>query len=322
VAGLGTGGSVPIVYSYAFEFLPDNKLLMLIYWFSLAGSFGSAVVAKIVLPDDLILNRFDSWRVFLLVTCVPILFSLLFSFFVPKSPKWMEEPKVQETSAIRTTNLITEESPLNPFLSIASDTSFTFTNKKVVTSKVIYLSFIWFFISLGYFGLNMFLPDFVKDSLCNFTNDVYMELIIVRCFILIGNILSWKGLEQDYAIPIFLLFGILASAVIGGLLHFFESQNDLTVSVIIFVFLCFLVMFVSAALGKLTIQSVNAFPSNRAMSLGFLMLCGRIGACIEAAILGHYSHVYYVTWPLTVISFIVTIILDTLNRKKRDPMYT
>jgi len=180
-----------------------------------------------------------------------------------------------------------------------------FNKEKVVrTTYVIFICLLWFFICLGYFGLSMFLPDMLNEFAPKWL-DVYSEILIIRGCVVVGNFISWIGLAHKFAIPIFLFIGIAASLTIGVLDY---TQTSTEMNIIFFTSLCILVTAIYAALGKLTVISVTAFPTTtiRAMSIGFLMLCGRIGACIGATISGYLSDndMFYGTWALSFISFI------------------
>ncbi|XP_076149002.1 synaptic vesicle glycoprotein 2Ba [Alosa pseudoharengus] len=99
-AGIGIGGSVPIVYTYFSEFLQMDKRGEHLSWlcmFWMCGGLYASFTAWGIIPHygwGFSMGtefQFHSWRVFVLVTLLPSLAALAGLFFMPESPRYLLE---------------------------------------------------------------------------------------------------------------------------------------------------------------------------------------------------------------------------------------
>jgi len=95
--GLGVGGSIPVTFTYAAEFVPKEKRGMYLAMLAVSWPFAATMTALFayaiipnVSPQHLGSVTVESWRLFLIPCCVPAFAaSLVFHQFVDHSPKWL-----------------------------------------------------------------------------------------------------------------------------------------------------------------------------------------------------------------------------------------
>ncbi|XP_023330505.1 synaptic vesicle glycoprotein 2B [Eurytemora carolleeae] len=93
---LGVGGSIPVVWTYFAEFQPANKrggALSFLASFWMVGNIAVAGMAWVVIPHELGWNgdgfKFNSWRIFVVMSAIPSLLVALSLMFLPESPKFL-----------------------------------------------------------------------------------------------------------------------------------------------------------------------------------------------------------------------------------------
>lgn len=96
VAGLGVGGSIPVVFSYFSEFAPATHRPQLMVAMSMSWMVGSVLTASlawIIIPSHTPVHLFGtewhSWRTFALACCIPALSCAVLFTFAPESPRWL-----------------------------------------------------------------------------------------------------------------------------------------------------------------------------------------------------------------------------------------
>jgi MFS family permease len=96
VAGLGIGGSVPIVFSLGAEIFPANvrgQYLSVIASFWMVGAIYVALSAWLMLGDDFYGHKIMpgvGWRPFAVVSAVPAIVALVLTFqVIPESPRYL-----------------------------------------------------------------------------------------------------------------------------------------------------------------------------------------------------------------------------------------
>lgn len=100
IAGLGIGGSVPIVFALGAEIFPcaiRGKQLSVIASFWMVGALYTATAAWVMLGNDSHGQRIMpniSWRIFAIVCSLPAFFTLILTYFViPESPRYLLSKK-------------------------------------------------------------------------------------------------------------------------------------------------------------------------------------------------------------------------------------
>ncbi|KAF6019377.1 hypothetical protein EB796_022344 [Bugula neritina] len=111
LSGLGEGGTVPLVYTYVIELLPVKRRARMTAILSstyMIGQTGIAGLAWLVLPHTEWTWRisnftFNYWRIFLLISSVPIILSLFLFMLFPESPRYLVQVNkiAQAKSVIR-----------------------------------------------------------------------------------------------------------------------------------------------------------------------------------------------------------------------------
>ena len=111
IAGLGVGGSIPVIFTYFIEFLPTSQrgaYMVYLAWFWMVGAIFTAGLAWMIIPLDMssavfIVRPFHSWRLFTLLCAAPSLLCALMLLFCPESPRFLlTVGKVTEAQAILT----------------------------------------------------------------------------------------------------------------------------------------------------------------------------------------------------------------------------
>ncbi|XP_069758870.1 synaptic vesicle glycoprotein 2C isoform X2 [Narcine bancroftii] len=108
-SGVGVGGSLPVVFSYFSEFLPQNKRGCMVsalatFWMSgnmLAAGLAFLVIPRTSLSFHLGTMHIQSWRTFVMLCSVPSLTSaLIYALGMPESPKFLMETGKEEEAVL------------------------------------------------------------------------------------------------------------------------------------------------------------------------------------------------------------------------------
>ncbi len=89
LTGIGVGGTLPVDYTMMAEFLPSDRRgrwLVLLESFWAVGTILLAILALIAVS-----RGDDAWRLIFLVTGIPALVGVVFRFFVPESPLYLNK---------------------------------------------------------------------------------------------------------------------------------------------------------------------------------------------------------------------------------------
>ena len=109
IAGLGVGGSIPVIFTYFIEFLPTSQrgaYMVYLAWFWMVGAIFTAGLAWMIIPLNMsdttfIINPFHSWRLFTILCAAPSLACAIMLLFCPESPRFLlTMGKVTEAQAI------------------------------------------------------------------------------------------------------------------------------------------------------------------------------------------------------------------------------
>lgn len=95
-SGVGVGGSIPVTWSYFAEFQPKSKrgaMLSFLAAFWMVGNFVVAGLAWAVIPLTFQFEsesiRFNSWRLFTILSGLPSLSVAIILLFFPESPRYL-----------------------------------------------------------------------------------------------------------------------------------------------------------------------------------------------------------------------------------------
>ena len=98
IAGLGVGGSIPVIFTYFIEFLPTSRRgawMVYLAWFWMVGAIFTAASAWSLLTirgmenATFIITPFQPWRLFTLVCALPSLLCAVLLLFCPESPRFL-----------------------------------------------------------------------------------------------------------------------------------------------------------------------------------------------------------------------------------------
>lgn len=92
--GIGSGGVLPLSYTYVFEFFPKanrGKAVSLMSAGFAGGSLYASAMAVLIIPSHIDLPfgsiRFTSWRLYLILCSLPAFIAFVTVLFLPKSPR-------------------------------------------------------------------------------------------------------------------------------------------------------------------------------------------------------------------------------------------
>ena len=96
VAGIGVGGSIPVIFTYFVEFLPKStrgEYMVYLAWFWMVGAITTAAAAWIIIPIDMSFQiggmTGHSWRLFYMLCSVPSAACAVAMAFCPESPRFL-----------------------------------------------------------------------------------------------------------------------------------------------------------------------------------------------------------------------------------------
>ncbi len=163
LTGFGVGGMLPVDYSIFAEYLPAHRrgrYLVLLESFWALGSLLAAGLAWAVVPTL-------GWRWLLAIPAISAAIVLLIRLYIPESPRFLlVKGKVdQSTSILRQVGVENGRDlgdfQLKPLAKVASSSAADIWKPELRRTTML-LWVIWFFISLGYYGVFTWLPNFFR----------------------------------------------------------------------------------------------------------------------------------------------------------------
>lgn len=184
-AGVGVGGSIPLLFTYISEISPQERkgfyLSLLGTNWMLAG-VGSSYLAYIILPLQ---TSVASWRLFMALCTLPAISSSMFFLIAPETPTWLaSQNRIWET--IQTLKLFHpnanfkeleqfdsesnysnfESAPCKSFFDSISNfkifSSFSVLISPKLIRRTVILWIVNFCTSFGFYGLTLWLPTIYK----------------------------------------------------------------------------------------------------------------------------------------------------------------
>ena len=225
-SGIGVGGSIPVTFTYASEFIPKEKRGLFLGFIAISWAFAATLTslfALAIIPN--INTSVESWRIFLIPCSIPAFVgSFIFWKYVDKSPKFMLYTQKDIDGCIKVLSKMGKQNPefdastLNQVSPFNNDFSINFPIKsghsskmEMICSKIktvwvktkilfskkharahILCISVWFFLSYGFYGLNEWMPTYFKNIK---TVDEFTSTLITSAAQFPGAILSCYLLE-------------------------------------------------------------------------------------------------------------------------------
>lgn len=228
LTGIGVGGTLPVDYTMMAEFLPSDRRgrwLVLLESFWAVGTILLAILALIAV------SRGDgAWRLIFLVTGVPALVGVVFRFFVPESPLYLNKSgRSAEARAVlqrvATANRVAVEiGHLEPQQMERKSVFALF--EAGCRRRTICLLAAWALISIAYYGVFVYLPVKLAGQGFGFMRG-QVFLILLALVQLPGFALAAHGVERWGRKPTLIGFLLLSAA--GCMLYSLGQSTALVV---------------------------------------------------------------------------------------------
>ncbi len=285
LTGFGVGGTLPVDYSIFAEYLPTRnrgRHLVLLEAFWALGSLAAAGLAWLVVPNL-------GWRWLLAISAVPGLIIFWIRRHVPESPRYLlvngqaEEAKavLRHVAQVNGSSL-PDDFDLVP-VERAGKAPVSELWKPGARRTTLLLWAVWFFISLGYYGVFTWLPNFFKSSGMALL-PVYQNTFILALAQIPGY-LSAAFLVERWGRRTTLSIYLLASGVFTFL---FTAANSLSWLVGMGIWMSF---FALGAWGALYAYTPEAYPTRlrstgMGAASGMTRIAGAIAPSLGAALMG------------------------------------
>ncbi len=285
LTGFGVGGTLPVDYSIFAEYLPTRnrgRYLVLLEAFWALGSLAAAGLAWLVVPNL-------GWRWLLAISAVPGLIIFWIRRHVPESPRYLlvngqaEEAKavLRHVAQVNGSSL-PDDFDLVP-VERAGKAPVSELWKPGARRTTLLLWAVWFFISLGYYGVFTWLPNFFKSSGMALL-PVYQNTFILALAQIPGY-LSAAFLVERWGRRTTLSIYLLASGVFTFL---FTAANSLSWLVGMGIWMSF---FALGAWGALYAYTPEAYPTRlrstgMGAASGMTRIAGAIAPSLGAALMG------------------------------------
>ncbi|QUN31291.1 MFS transporter [Cupriavidus sp. KK10] len=228
LTGIGVGGTLPVDYTMMAEFLPSDRRgrwLVLLESFWAVGTILLAILALIAVS-----RGDDAWRLIFLVTGIPALVGVVFRFFVPESPLYLNKSgRSAEARAVlqrvATANRVSVEiGNLEPQPMERKSVFALFA--RGCRRRTICLLAAWALISIAYYGVFVYLPVKLAGQGFGFMRG-QVFLIVLALVQLPGFALAAHGVERWGRKPTLIGFLLLSAA--GCMLYSLGQSTALIV---------------------------------------------------------------------------------------------
>ena len=211
LTGMAVGGTLPVDYAMMAEFLPKKvrgRFLVYLESFWALGTILIALLAWLVVPS----LPDTGWRWLFAISALPGLLGFVLRLWVPESPRYsLLEGRVDEAAeALRQVARINgkevEIGRLEPIKrSSTPPTAALFSGK--LARRTLLLSVVWFFLSLGYYGVFVWLPGIFVTQGFGFVRGydylVLLALAQVPGYMLAAYLLERIGRRATLALFLF-----------------------------------------------------------------------------------------------------------------------
>lgn len=284
MTGFGVGGTLPVDYSIFAEYLPQNKrgrYLVLLESFWALGVIAAAGLAWLIVPNF-------GWRALLAVSAIPGLIIFFIRRSIPESPRYLLV-KGQTEQAHKVLAQVAAENgrelpnlPLQP-IHQAPRGQISDLWKPALRRTTLLLWVMWFAISLGYYGVFTWLPNFFRSTGLELL-PVYQNTFILALAQLPGYF-SAAYLVEKWGRRRTLAVYLVASGVFT---YLFAVTNSLNGMVMMGIWMSF---FTLGAWGALYAYTPEAYPTNlrgtgMGAASGMTRISGAIAPSLGAALMG------------------------------------
>ncbi|WP_260153967.1 MFS transporter [Cupriavidus alkaliphilus] len=213
LTGIGVGGTLPVDYTMMAEFLPSDRRgrwLVLLESFWAVGTILLAILALIAVS-----RGDDAWRLIFLVTGIPALVGVVFRFFVPESPLYLnksgrsEEARAVLQRVAAANRVSVEIGALQPQKMERKSVFALFAAG--CRRRTICLLAAWMLISIAYYGVFVYLPVKLAGQGFGFMRG-QVFLIVLALVQLPGFALAAHGVERWGRKPTLIGFLLLSAA--------------------------------------------------------------------------------------------------------------
>ena len=291
--GIGMGMEFPIAQSMLSELIPARRrgrYIALMDGFWPLGFVAAGVLSYFLLP-------LIGWRDIFLVLAVPAVFVLAIRFFIPESPRWLEQAGKQEAAdkllcaieervraslgvavlpePVRLPRAIT---PAGSFLSALGQIW-----SPLYRQRTMMIWSLWFFALLGFYGLTSWLSALLQQSGFAVTQSVYYTVLIslggIPGFLMAAWLVERWG-RKPVCIVTLLGGGVMAflygqSAVFGGNVGLLVGSGLL------------MQFFLFGMWAVLYTYTPELYPTSaRATGSGFASAIGRVGSLLGPLVTG------------------------------------
>ena len=284
LTGFGVGGTLPVDYSMFSEYLPAEKRgrnLVLLEAFWALGTIAAAGLAWLIVPHL-------GWRWLLAVSAVPGIIIFFIRRMVPESPRYlMTQGKNKEALQIlkqiaKVNGKEIHFTDLKPIEKQPKVSVFDLLKGKLQKVTIL-LWVIWFFISLGYYGIFTWLPNYFRSSGMELL-PVYQNTFILALAQLPGYF-SAAYLVEKWGRKKTLAAYLLLSGVFT---YLFAAANSLNFIVFMGIWMSF---FTLGAWGALYAMTPEVYPTTlRGTGMGtasaFTRISGAIAPTLGALLMG------------------------------------
>jgi MFS transporter, putative metabolite:H+ symporter len=278
LTGFGVGGTLPVNYSLFSEFIPAKnrgKNLVYLEAFWALGTIAAAGFSWLVVPTF-------GWRWLLVISAIPGLIVFLIRRYVPESPRFLlSQGKTEDAMAVldRIATINNRQISFDGLEAVKIQKSKTKDLFRSSYRKSTFLLWaIWFMISLGYYGVFSWLPNYFRtigmDLLPVYRNTFILALAQVPGYFSAAYFVEKWGRKKTLGIY------LLASGVFT---YLFAIATSLSFIVFMGIWMSF---FALGAWGALYAYTPEIYPTPlRATGMGSASAMTRIAGAI-APVLG------------------------------------
>lgn len=290
--GFGMGMEFPIGQSMVSEFVPAKqrgRYVALLEGFWPIGFIAAGVIAYVLLP-------IGGWRMVFVALGVPAIFVLIVRFYVPESPRWLEE-RGRHVEADRVmsqfednvrkaqghSRLPEPEPSAQQTVERSGRSAFSELWSGEYKSRTLMIWGLWFFALLGYYGLTTWLGALLQQAGYPATKSVFYTVLIslagIPGFIASAYLLELWGRKPTL---ILMLLGSACSAFFYG-----STAAQMGAQTQLIAFGLCMQFFMFGMWSVLYAYTPELYPTRaRATGSGFASSIGRLGSLIGPYIVG------------------------------------
>ncbi len=284
LTGFGVGGTLPVDYSIFTEYMPAKqrgRYLVLLESFWALGVILAAGLAWLIVPNL-------GWRALLAVSALPGLIIFFIRRDIPESPRYLLVNGQTERAREVLEKVAAENGrslpnlPLQPVQQVVrSRTSDLWKPELRRTTLLLWV--MWFAVSLGYYGVFTWLPNFFKASgmalMPIYQNTFLLALAQLPGYFSAAYLVEKLGRKRTLAIY------LIAS---GLFTYLFAVTNSLSGMVAMGMWMSF---FTLGAWGALYAYTPEAYPTNlrgtgMGAASGMTRIAGALAPSLGAALMG------------------------------------